>query len=121
MMKPSDRDVLLIVDVQNDFCPGGALAVPQDDEIVPAVNRLGAEFAHVILTRTGTRADMLRLPARIPAGSRSMSSRRATASNDSGRQSRRYRCRDPDTGIARQFDFDRRHGRRCSDTIAGER
>jgi nicotinamidase-related amidase len=50
-MNPSDRDVLLIVDVQNDFCPGGALAVPQGDEIVPAVNRLAAEFAHVILTQ----------------------------------------------------------------------
>jgi nicotinamidase/pyrazinamidase len=50
-MKRGDRDVLLIVDVQNDFCPGGALAVPQGDEIVPAVNRLAAEFAHVILTQ----------------------------------------------------------------------
>jgi nicotinamidase/pyrazinamidase len=50
-MKPGDRDVLVIVDVQNDFCPGGALAVPQGDEIIPAVNRLAAQFAHVILTQ----------------------------------------------------------------------
>ena len=50
-MKRDDREVLLIVDVQNDFCPGGALAVPQGDEIVPVVNRLGREFAHVILTQ----------------------------------------------------------------------
>jgi nicotinamidase/pyrazinamidase len=50
-MKRNDRDVLFIVDVQNDFCPGGALAVPQGDQIVPAVNRLAAEFAHVILTQ----------------------------------------------------------------------
>jgi nicotinamidase/pyrazinamidase len=50
-MKRGDRDVLLIVDVQNDFCPGGALAVPQGDEIVPVVNRLAAEFSHVILTQ----------------------------------------------------------------------
>jgi nicotinamidase/pyrazinamidase len=50
-MKRDDRDVLLIVDVQNDFCPGGALAVPQGDEIVPAVNRVAAGFAHVILTQ----------------------------------------------------------------------
>jgi nicotinamidase/pyrazinamidase len=50
-MKRDDRDVLVVVDVQNDFCPGGALAVPQGDEIVPAVNRLAAEFAHVILTQ----------------------------------------------------------------------
>ena len=39
---------LIVVDVQRDFCPGGALAVPQSDEIVPAVNRLAGEFAHVI-------------------------------------------------------------------------
>ena len=50
-MKRNDRDVLIIVDVQNDFCPGGALAVPLGDEIVPAVNRLAGEFAHVILTQ----------------------------------------------------------------------
>ena len=50
-MKRGDRDVLLIVDVQNDFCPGGALAVPQGDEMVPAINRLAAKFAHVILTQ----------------------------------------------------------------------
>ena len=50
-MKRDDRDILIIVDVQNDFCPGGALAVPQGDQIVPAVNRLAAEFAHVVLTQ----------------------------------------------------------------------
>jgi nicotinamidase/pyrazinamidase len=50
-MRRDDRDVLLIIDVQNDFCPGGALAVPQGDEIVPAVNRLAADFAHVVLTQ----------------------------------------------------------------------
>lgn len=50
-MTRDDRDILIIVDVQNDFCPGGALAVPQGDEIVPAVNRLAAEFAHVVLTQ----------------------------------------------------------------------
>ena len=35
-----EGDVLLVVDVQNDFCPGGALAVPHGDEVVPLVNRL---------------------------------------------------------------------------------
>ena len=48
---PGDRDVLAVVDVQNDFCPGGALAVPGGDAIVPAVNRLAAQFAHVVLTQ----------------------------------------------------------------------
>jgi hypothetical protein len=36
-----DSDVLIVVDVQNDFCPDGALAVPRGDEVVPIVNRLG--------------------------------------------------------------------------------
>ena len=46
-----DRDVLLIIDLQNDFCPGGALAVPQGDAIIPRVNRLAASYEHVILTQ----------------------------------------------------------------------
>ena len=33
-------DVLIVVDVQRDFCPGGALAVPRGDEVVPIINRL---------------------------------------------------------------------------------
>lgn len=44
-------EVLLVVDPQNDFCPGGALAVPRGDEIVPRVNRLAADFAHVVVTQ----------------------------------------------------------------------
>ena len=44
-------DVLIVVDVQNDFCPGGALAVPRGDEIVPIVNRLAARFRNVVLTQ----------------------------------------------------------------------
>jgi nicotinamidase/pyrazinamidase len=46
-----ERDILLVVDVQNDFCPGGGLAVPRGDEVVPVVNRLAARFAHVVLTQ----------------------------------------------------------------------
>jgi nicotinamidase/pyrazinamidase len=44
-------DVLIVVDVQNDFCPGGALAVPRADEIVPIVNRLAVRFRNVVLTQ----------------------------------------------------------------------
>jgi len=44
-------EVLIVVDVQNDFCPGGALAVPRGDEIVPIVNRLAARFRNVVLTQ----------------------------------------------------------------------
>jgi nicotinamidase/pyrazinamidase len=49
--KIGDADVLLVVDVQNDFCPGGTLAVPQGDEVVDLVNRLGVRFQHVVLTQ----------------------------------------------------------------------
>jgi len=50
-LKINDTDVLLVVDIQNDFCPGGSLAVPAGDEIVPLVNRLAAKFQHVIMTQ----------------------------------------------------------------------
>jgi nicotinamidase/pyrazinamidase len=46
-----DNDVLLVIDVQNDFCPGGALAVPRGDEVVPVINRLASRFANVVLTQ----------------------------------------------------------------------
>ena len=42
---------LLVVDIQNDFCPGGSLAVPEGDTIIPLINSLGAQFDHVILTQ----------------------------------------------------------------------
>jgi nicotinamidase/pyrazinamidase len=48
---PGERDVLLVVDIQNDFCPGGALAVPRGDEVVPVINRLARAFDHVVLTQ----------------------------------------------------------------------
>jgi nicotinamidase/pyrazinamidase len=46
-----DSDVLIVVDVQNDFCPDGALAVPRGDEVVPIVNRLAENFRNVVLTQ----------------------------------------------------------------------
>jgi len=46
-----ERDVLLVVDVQNDFCPGGALAVAHGDQVVPTINRLARRFSHVVLTQ----------------------------------------------------------------------
>jgi nicotinamidase/pyrazinamidase len=48
---PSDTDVLLAVDVQNDFLPGGRLAVPEGDAVVPVINRLAPMFHNVILTQ----------------------------------------------------------------------
>lgn len=44
-------DVLIVVDVQTDFLPGGALAVPDGDAVIPAINRLGRMFNHVLLTQ----------------------------------------------------------------------
>lgn len=48
---PGPHDVLLVVDVQNGFVPGGALPVPGGDEIIPLVNRLARAFEHVVLTQ----------------------------------------------------------------------
>ena len=50
-MNLASTDCLLIIDVQNDFCTGGALEVPTGDEIVPLINRLTHQFSHRILTQ----------------------------------------------------------------------
>jgi nicotinamidase/pyrazinamidase len=47
----TERDVLIVTDPQRDFCPGGALAVPEGDQIMPLVNRLARHFAHVVVTQ----------------------------------------------------------------------
>ncbi len=49
--RPSPKDALIVVDVQNDFCPGGRLAVQKGDEIVPLVNELAKRFETVVLTQ----------------------------------------------------------------------
>ncbi|MBM2323406.1 MULTISPECIES: bifunctional nicotinamidase/pyrazinamidase [Marivita] len=48
---------LIVIDVQNDFCPGGALAVPEGDKIVPGINALMAEAGSVVLTQDWHPAD----------------------------------------------------------------
>jgi nicotinamidase/pyrazinamidase len=50
-MQIGTEDLLLIIDVQNDFCPGGALAVADGDAVVPVINRLAERFGHVALTQ----------------------------------------------------------------------
>jgi nicotinamidase/pyrazinamidase len=50
-MTIGDSDVLLVIDVQNDFCPGGNLAVPEGDKVVPVINRLAQRFHHVVVTQ----------------------------------------------------------------------
>lgn len=51
------NQALIVVDVQNDFCPGGALAVPDGDAILGPINRLVEQHAHVILTQDWHPAD----------------------------------------------------------------
>jgi nicotinamidase/pyrazinamidase len=46
-----ETDVLVVIDMQNDFCPGGGLAVPGGHEVVPIVNHLAHGFSHVVLTQ----------------------------------------------------------------------
>src|SRR5499425_3387355 len=50
-MKPTAQDVLLVVDVQNCFTPGGSLAVKDGDQIIPIINRIAPAFEHVVLTQ----------------------------------------------------------------------
>ena len=49
-MRPSD-EALIVIDVQNDFCPGGALAVAGGDQIIPRINALMADFHTIVLTQ----------------------------------------------------------------------
>jgi nicotinamidase/pyrazinamidase len=46
-----DTDVLVIIDIQNDFCPGGALAVSGGDAIIPLINKVSGQFTHKVLTQ----------------------------------------------------------------------
>jgi nicotinamidase/pyrazinamidase len=49
-MQINSHDVLIVIDVQNDFCPGGALAVPRGDEVIAPIQRIAPRFQHVVLT-----------------------------------------------------------------------
>jgi hypothetical protein len=46
-----DTDVLIVVDVQNDFCPGGRLPVPGGSDVVPVINQLAGRFANIVVTQ----------------------------------------------------------------------
>jgi nicotinamidase/pyrazinamidase len=50
-MQIGAQDVLIVVDVQNDFCPGGALAVAEGDAVIPAIHRVAPLFQHIVLTQ----------------------------------------------------------------------
>ena len=59
-----EGDALIVVDVQNDFCPGGALAVAEGDEVVPVLNRLMPRFGTVVATQDWHPADHRSFAAR---------------------------------------------------------
>ena len=46
-----EGSALLMIDIQNDFCPGGALAITDGDAVVPVVNRLQEKFSVKVLTQ----------------------------------------------------------------------
>jgi nicotinamidase/pyrazinamidase len=50
-MIAADTDVLIVVDVHNDFCPGGRLPVPGGSDVVPVINRLAGRFANTVVTQ----------------------------------------------------------------------
>ncbi|HEX4031657.1 MAG TPA: bifunctional nicotinamidase/pyrazinamidase [Terracidiphilus sp.] len=51
------QDVLIVVDVQNDFCPSGALAVPDGDAVIEPIHRVAPLFEHIVLTQDWHPAD----------------------------------------------------------------
>jgi nicotinamidase/pyrazinamidase len=50
-IQTKNDEVLLVIDVQRDFLPGGSLAVPDGDAVIPRINRLGERFREVVLTQ----------------------------------------------------------------------
>ena len=50
-MKITSNDVLIVIDVQNDFCPGGRLAVAGGDEVIPVIHGVAELFEHIVLTQ----------------------------------------------------------------------
>lgn len=50
-MEITGRDALIVVDVQNDFCPGGALPVPDGDAVIPVIHAIAGRFEHILLTQ----------------------------------------------------------------------
>jgi nicotinamidase/pyrazinamidase len=50
-MEITPEDVLVVTDVQNDFCPGGALAVPHGNRVISPIHRAARKFDHIVLTQ----------------------------------------------------------------------
>jgi nicotinamidase/pyrazinamidase len=56
-MRVTHNDVLIVIDVQNDFCPGGALAVPGGDSVIAPIHAIAQRFEHIVLTQDWHTAD----------------------------------------------------------------
>jgi nicotinamidase/pyrazinamidase len=56
-MQTDAHDVLVVIDVQNDFCPGGALAVAEGDAVIEVIHKIAPRFEHVVLTQDWHPAD----------------------------------------------------------------
>lgn len=63
---PTVSDVLVIVDVQNDFLPGGALAVPDGDFVIPVINKLSQKFTSLVLTQDWHPSDHISFASNHP-------------------------------------------------------
>jgi nicotinamidase/pyrazinamidase len=50
-MQTTPSDVLIVTDIQNDFCPGGKLAVPDGDAVIETIHKIAPKFEHIILTQ----------------------------------------------------------------------
>jgi nicotinamidase/pyrazinamidase len=50
-IKPDDASVLLVIDVQNCFLPGGSLAVQEGNQVIPVINRIAKGFANIVMTQ----------------------------------------------------------------------
>lgn len=50
-MEITSQDVLIVIDVQNDFCPGGALAVANGDAVIDVIHQVATQFEHIVLTQ----------------------------------------------------------------------
>ena len=66
MIKMSNYSVLIVVDVQRDFCAGGALAVPDGDAVVPVINELAKRFENVIITQDWHPRDHISFASQYP-------------------------------------------------------
>jgi nicotinamidase-related amidase len=48
---PAEHDALIVVDVQNDFCPGGSLGIAEGDQVIPIINAVAGRFATVVTSQ----------------------------------------------------------------------